>query len=80
MPGVAVSTTKRLAPAADCDAGSASTMRRQTSKSSREKGQLISELNICKRCLFECDIGKYSTHPMNKVFCLKAVFLNFAQK
>ena len=22
---------------------------------------------ICKRCSFECDMGKYSTRPMNKV-------------
>ena len=40
---------------------------------------------ICKRCLFECDMGKYSTRPMNKVgehliHWTSAVFFNIAQK
>ena len=39
---------------------------------------------ICKRCSFECDMGKYSTRPMNKVrafrrkFCV--VFSHIARK
>ena len=35
--------------------------------SGRRQGLTFYIVMICERCSFECDIGKYSTRPMNKV-------------
>ena len=32
---------------------------------------ILEDGNICKRCSFECGIGKYSTRPRNKVWAFR---------
>ena len=38
---------------------------------SRERGSVEYHAKICKRCSLECDMGKYSTRSMNKVWAFR---------